>query len=71
MKNHLTVLGLSLALCTFVIAQANVKHHVAPTGEVPGFYQDQQDTTMKKKKDKMHKKDWKKKDSTRTDTTRY
>jgi hypothetical protein len=51
MKNHLTLLGLSFALCTFIVAQASTNYHAAPVK----YSVDQQDTS----KQKMHKK-WKK-----------
>ncbi|WP_298733503.1 hypothetical protein [uncultured Chitinophaga sp.] len=54
MKNHLTLLGLSFALCTFIVAQASTNYRPAPVK----YSVDQQDTSKKK----MHKKDkkWKK-----------
>lgn len=51
MKNHLTLLGLSFALCTFIVAQASTSYRSAPVK----YSVDQQDTS----KQKMHKK-WKK-----------
>lgn len=60
MKNHLTILGLSLAVCTFFVAQGSVNHPSTPVKSAASYVQDQQDTS----KQKMHKK-WKKsKDST-------
>ncbi len=60
MKNHLTILGLSIAACTFLVAQSSMAHRAAPVKNASAFYQEKQDTG----KHKMHKK-WKKsKDST-------
>lgn len=60
MKNHLTILGLSIAVCTFLVAQGSITHPSAPVKSTASYVQDQQDTSKKK----MHKK-WKKgKDST-------
>jgi hypothetical protein len=70
MKNRLTILGLSIAICTFLVAQGNVTHRVAPGDDSPTFVQEKQDTG----KHKMHKKNWKKgKDSSmrKDTTTRY
>jgi hypothetical protein len=53
MKNHLTLLGLSFVLCTFIVAQAGTAHRLAPAKNTVGTYQ--QDTS----KHKM-KKQWKK-----------
>jgi len=54
MKNHLTLLGLSFVLCTFIVAQAST-HRSAPVKSTASYSVDQQDTSKKK----MHKK-WKK-----------
>jgi predicted ATPase len=68
MKNHLTLLGLSFALCTFIVAQASTSYRSAPAKSTHSYSVDQQDTSKKK----MHKK-WKKdKDTTgrrETDTS--
>lgn len=55
MKNHLTTLGLSIAVCTFLVAQGSIIHPSAPVKSTASYVQDQQDTSKKK----MHKK-WKK-----------
>jgi hypothetical protein len=69
MKNHLTLLGLSFVLCTFIVAQARTSYRLAPAKNTAAFSVDQQDTSKKK----MHKK-WKKDKDTsgrrETDTLR-
>lgn len=60
MKNHLTIVGFSIAICAFLVAQGSTAHRPAPVKSTASYVVDQQDTS----KHKMHKK-WKKdKDST-------
>jgi len=56
MKNHLTILGLSIAICTFLIAQGNVTSRTVSSNGAAAFQQEQQDTSKHNKK----KKKWKK-----------
>lgn len=54
MKNHLTILGLSIAICTFLVAQGNVTGRTVNSQGAVAF---QQDTS---KHHKGQKKKWKK-----------
>ncbi|GAA0563816.1 hypothetical protein [Chitinophaga japonensis] len=54
MKNHLTILGLSIAICTFLVAQGNIASRTVNSHGTPAF---QQDTS---KHHKAQKKKWKK-----------